>query len=159
MEAQIGLSKKRVINTCVVVIRIRLLFMDLSGLRFPMFKTTEQTTERSSRSSCGNNWQSEYARLHRNILAGRQPPRYLIALGTGGLADSLAGAITLFWVALLTNRAFLMDMGDGIKYEFAYDQPTINWSLDIDSIRLLPSETLQMAHGRIVGRSMGPRSL
>lgn len=126
--------------------------MDLSGLRFPMSTTTEQTTELSSHSSCGNNWQSEYAQLHRKILTGRQPPRYLIALGTGGLADSLAGAITLFWVALLTNRAFLMDMGDGIKYEFAYDQPTINWSLDTDSIRPLPSEMLQMVHGGIVGR-------
>ena len=48
--------------------------------------------------------------------------------GAAGLADSLVGAITLFWVAVLQRRAFAMKFGDEGAYEWAFDQPHINWT-------------------------------
>lgn len=35
--------------------------------------------------NCGDgSWQREYAQLHRDILAGRSEPRFLLALGENG---------------------------------------------------------------------------
>jgi hypothetical protein len=45
-----------------------------------------------------------------------------------------------------------MDMGDGIKYEFAYDQPNIKWSVKAASLEHLRSERIEMRHGSVVGR-------
>ena len=47
---------------------------------------------------------------------------------TAGLADSLVGAVTLFWVAVLQRRAFAMKFGAFGAYEWAFDQPHINWT-------------------------------
>lgn len=47
---------------------------------------------------------------------------------TAGLADSLVGAVTLFWVAVLQRRAFAMSFGDLGAYEWAFDQPNVNWT-------------------------------
>jgi hypothetical protein len=48
--------------------------------------------------------------------------------GAAGLADSLVGAVTLFWVAVLQRRAFAMKFGAFGAYEWAFDQPHINWT-------------------------------
>ena len=45
-----------------------------------------------------------------------------------GLADSLAGAVTLFWLAVLQRRAFAMQFGPLGWYEWAFDQPSFNWT-------------------------------
>jgi hypothetical protein len=38
------------------------------------------------------------------------------------------GAVTLFWVAVLQRRAFAMSFGEMGAYEWAFDQPHINWT-------------------------------
>jgi hypothetical protein len=38
------------------------------------------------------------------------------------------GAVTLFWVAVLQRRAFAMSFGDLGAYEWAFEQPHINWT-------------------------------
>jgi hypothetical protein len=45
-----------------------------------------------------------------------------------------------------------MDFGDGLKYEFVYDQPNINWSVDMKALSLYPNETIKMNHGGIQGK-------
>jgi hypothetical protein len=45
-----------------------------------------------------------------------------------GLGDSLRGAVTLFWLAVLQQRAFAMQFGELGAYEWAFDQPHFNWS-------------------------------
>lgn len=55
---------------------------------------------------CGCCWQREYAALHRNILQGKQPPRYAAVYCDAGLADCLRAFISIFYYALLTGRAF-----------------------------------------------------
>lgn len=79
---------------------------------------------------CGY-WQEEYMKLHREILSGRRPPRYLIAvLPETGLADQLFGIISLFFWALLTGRAFQITAGyqQISPLETAFDAPFINWT-------------------------------
>ncbi len=44
------------------------------------------------------------------------------------LADSLLGAVTLFYVAVLQRRAFFMQFGDGGRYEWAFSSPNVNWT-------------------------------
>ena len=52
-----------------------------------------------------------------------------VSVSAAGLADSLVGAVTLFWVAVLQRRAFFMTFGDSRgRYEWAFDQPNINWT-------------------------------
>jgi hypothetical protein len=50
---------------------------------------------------CGNGWQREYAAMHAAMLRGELPPRYMVVQGTNGLADSLVGAISMLYVAVL----------------------------------------------------------
>jgi hypothetical protein len=61
--------------------------------------------DEKSGQSCGN-WQADYAALHAGVLSGRRPWRTVVALGDSGLADNLVGAVTVFYFALLTGRAF-----------------------------------------------------
>eukprot|EP00887_Chlorella_sp_A99_P002550 scaffold6.g2550.t1 len=77
--------------------------------------------------SCGT-WQTRYAGLHARVLSRHEVQRYVVAAGTGGLADSLVGAITLFYFALLTDRAFQLDMGNGQQYAWGFRAPRVNWT-------------------------------
>lgn len=66
------------------------------------------------------------------MLSGKRPARWLISTCGSGLADCLSGAITSFYVALLTQRAFvLFHSNPDLHYEWAYNQPHINWTLPI----------------------------
>jgi cell division protein FtsN len=48
-------------------------------------------------------WQEGYMDLHRKILAGEAPQRYLVAVAyKGGLADQLVGIVTAFYWALVS---------------------------------------------------------
>lgn len=79
---------------------------------------------------CGY-WQEEYMRLHREILSGERPPRYLVAvLPESGLADQVFGIISLFFWSFLTGRAFQITAGyqQISPLETAFDAPFINWT-------------------------------
>jgi hypothetical protein len=79
---------------------------------------------------CGD-WQEGYMELHRQILAGERPPRYLVAvLSQSGLADQLVGVMSLFFWAYLTGRAFQITVGEQPipPLEAAFDAPFINWT-------------------------------
>lgn len=73
-------------------------------------------------------WQSEYTRMHAEMRSGDRDPRYLVAEGENGLADSLVGPVTLLFVAMLQKRAFILTFGDGGQYEWAFSSPNINWT-------------------------------
>ena len=75
-------------------------------------------------SQCGSAWQQRYAALHADIVAGRRPPKFLVYRcanrhagpgrtsafrGCGGLGNRLRGLASAFVLALLTDRAFLID--------------------------------------------------
>lgn len=73
-------------------------------------------------------WQQSRDRTHQQQWPqpGRRKRR--VCGGAAGLADSLVGAVTLFWVAVLQRRAFAMKFGAEGAYEWAFDQPHINWT-------------------------------
>lgn len=84
----------------------------------------------SSFEGCGT-WQAEYMALHRRILAGELPPRYLVAHSPDkGFSDRLTGAITGFYHALLSGRAYQVTTGRQAHlpvFEDAFDAPFVDW--------------------------------
>lgn len=60
------------------------------------------------------------------MLRGELEPRYLVAEGENGLADSVIGSMTPLFVALPQRRAFFLTIGDGGQYEWAFSSPHIN---------------------------------
>ena len=87
---------------------------------------------------CGT-WQESYINLHRSILNGSLPPRYLVSVAVeAGLADRLTGTLTEFYLALFTNRAFqIITYGTLPRFEAAFLAPNINWSRSGDDDKLV----------------------
>lgn len=82
---------------------------------------------------CGA-WREKYMDLHRGILSGSLPPRYLVSIAVeAGLADRVIGILTEFYFAVLTNRAFqITTYGTLPRFEAAFNAPYINWSRLMD---------------------------
>jgi hypothetical protein len=106
-------------------------------LLIPLIITSTSSLRRSNEYEdiCGWGWQDEYIKLHRGILSGEVPPKYVLAIPVKtGLADNMHGYITAFLWALLSNRAFLIERVDRLNGEsqrtvdFAYHSPYINWT-------------------------------
>ena len=47
------------------------------------------------------------------------------------MLPALAGAITIFWYAVLTGRAFQMGLQNGALYEWAFAPTSVNWTAEI----------------------------
>jgi len=86
---------------------------------------------------CGN-WQHAYTQYMIEML--QQPPeKQRLAVFTAkinGLCDRLTSAVTIFYFALLTKRAFKIDWHNLEPLQSAFDQPNINWTA-------VPSDTDQ----------------
>lgn len=67
---------------------------------------------------------AKHKALHDGILMGTHPPRFVVAYIDGGLADSLAGAVSAFYYALITERAFQI-LGE--RWHMAYRTRSIDW--------------------------------
>jgi hypothetical protein len=80
---------------------------------------------------CHQEWHQDYVEMH-NLYRKHGNGKALIAVGNphGGLSDALAGAITLFYVALLTNRSFFLDLGPKSDYRWSFEYQHINWTHD-----------------------------
>jgi hypothetical protein len=61
-------------------------------------------------STCGNAWQEKYAALHANALE-QTSPRILVfdTNGNGGYADRLTGLMTALLLAIISDRALVLD--------------------------------------------------
>ena len=95
--------------------------------------------------TCPVKWSEDYTRHHQAISDGTVAPkdrRYAISISSpSGIADRLAGCITVFYYALLTGRAFLEHtaMPGQIPFEAAYSSPHIDWRTTEHHSKLLPS--------------------
>ena len=64
---------------------------------------------------CGTGWQEKYRKLHADILSKRREEKYLVYLCPGtrqgccGYGNRLRAVVSLFYLSLLTDRAFLID--------------------------------------------------
>lgn len=94
--------------------------------------------------TCPLRWQEDYTRHHQAILAGTVAPedrRYAISVSSpSGIADRLAGCITVFYYALLTGRAFCEHAAipGQVPFEAAYSSPHIDWRTSENHSKLLP---------------------
>lgn len=85
-----------------------------------------------NRLQCGP-WVQKYQALHKAILEGRAPQRYVVFRSqpefANGLADRLASSVSIFFYALLTDRAFLYDWNPPLMKnteEFQREQLKVN---------------------------------
>ena len=64
---------------------------------------------------CGTGWQENYRKLHANILSKHLEEKYLVYLCPGnrqgccGYGNRLRAVVSLFYLSVLTDRAFLID--------------------------------------------------
>ncbi|EDO47381.1 predicted protein [Nematostella vectensis] len=71
--------------------------------------------KRSLYSSCGGQWLHRHTRLQNRITSGREKKRYLVyscpgeGHGCFGYGNRIRAVIALFYLAVLTDRAFLID--------------------------------------------------
>jgi hypothetical protein len=79
--------------------------------------------------TCGD-WMEPYGEMHRQILAGQRPPRYVVSVAVNkGFADRVAGLLSIFYFSLVTDRAFQMATYDDLpSFSWAFDSPNINWT-------------------------------
>lgn len=91
---------------------------------------------------CGN-WMSSYVELHKSIRAGEQAPRYVMVDPMSGLSDSLACIGSAFYLALLTDRAFVMDESvEADRFSNMYQSHYIDWESDLQKVAHLSNFTI-----------------
>ena len=75
---------------------------------------------------CGT-WQQAYTDLHNDILGKKSEWRVLVSVSVeAGLADRISGIISEFFIALLSNRAFLLlSFEDLPSFDLAYTSSNI----------------------------------
>nr|CAG8487929.1 1558_t:CDS:2 [Entrophospora candida] len=101
---------------------------------FVNLQMSQKNIDDSLDHSCGS-WQDKYTKLHKEILNGTAPQRYIgyicdAKINCGGLADRILGMTSTFLFALLTNRAFLADWQVPLPLDAIFDSPNIDWSYD-----------------------------
>jgi hypothetical protein len=72
----------------------------------------------------------QYAQMQADIQSGKLLERYFVSVAVeAGLADRLAGLMTHFWHAVLTNRAFTtVAYGSVPSFSAMCDMPFIDWT-------------------------------
>ena len=71
--------------------------------------------QKRTREICGTGWQENYRKLHADILSKRRGEKYLVYLCPGtrqgccGYGNRLRAVVSLFYLSVLTDRAFLID--------------------------------------------------
>ncbi|CAL8469091.1 g8632 [Coccomyxa elongata] len=81
---------------------------------------------------CGKGWQEQYTLLHATILQSKPAKQRLaiVELHKNGLGDRLTSAITIFYFALLSGRAFRIDWkgaSNDVALTSALEKPNVDW--------------------------------
>lgn len=98
---------------------------------------------------CGSNWQELYKVFHDKSLQSWKSGRYLIysckgkGYGCAGYGNRIGGIASLFFLAVLTNRVFLIDWKEpeSLALERFLQPNKIQWNYDLSEIESLPSAT------------------
>ncbi|XP_029184404.2 uncharacterized protein LOC114952598 isoform X4 [Acropora millepora] len=92
---------------------------------------------------CGTKWQEDYMKLHRDMLNNRRPPKYLVyfcggrKFGCGGYGNRLGAITSLFYLAVITGRAFLIDWNTTVPIEKYLRPRNIQWDFPMSKLRHL----------------------
>lgn len=83
---------------------------------------------------CGSKWQEDYSQLHDDILNNRRPPKYLVYIcggekyGCGGYGNRLGAIASLFYLSVVTGRAFLIDWNSTVPITEYLQPKNIRWN-------------------------------
>ena len=101
-------------------------------------QTTWQTQNLSgSPDVCGKEWQSRYRALHQEIINNKREAKFLVYFcdlpfgACFGYGDRIRGLISLFYLAILTDRAFLIHWKAPKSLERFLTPKNINWTFPI----------------------------
>ena len=99
-------------------------------------KEGPQTTWQMS-DVCGEVWQSRYQALHQDIIKNKREAKFLVYFcdwpfrGCFGYGDRVRAVISLFYLAILTDRAFLIHWKAPKPLERFLTPKNINWTFPI----------------------------
>lgn len=88
----------------------------------------------SSRDICGKEWQSKYQALHQDIINGKREAKFLVyscpwtSKGCCGYGNRVYAMVSLFYLAILTDRAFLIHWKAPKALERFLKPKNINWT-------------------------------
>lgn len=98
-------------------------------------------TEKQTLQTCGQNWQEKYIKLHEKIIQSSSSPNYLVydcdglSYGCGGYGNRIGAISSLLLLAVLTNRAFLINWKSNVTI-LDYMQPkNIDWDFSKVNIK------------------------
>ena len=102
-------------------------------------KTVVEVTKEpdSSPDICGKEWQSKYQALHQNIINNKGEAKFLVytcpwtSKGCCGYGNRVYAMVSLFYLAILTDRAFLIDWKAPKPLERFLAPKNINWDFPI----------------------------
>ena len=108
---------------------------------------SETKKGRKAYQTCGNSWLERYKIFHEQQLKLGQSTRYLIysckgkGFGCAGYGNRLGGIASLLFLAVLTNRVFLIDWREPevLVLERFFLPNEIQWNYNSDELKSLPS--------------------
>ena len=103
-------------------------------------KGEQQTALRSQKlyispDICGKEWQSKYQALHQDIISNRRERKFLVYYcpwtNCAGYGDRVRAMVSVFYLAILTDRAFLIDWKAPKPLERFLMPKNVNWTFPI----------------------------
>lgn len=108
------------------------------------FGNDKESTAKEQRSLlCGTKWQSDYIKLHDDIINNRRPPKYLVYFcggkkyGCGGYGNRLGAITSLFYLAVITGRAFLIHWNTTAPISDYLRPKRVKWDFPISRLQHL----------------------
>jgi len=86
---------------------------------------------------CGKEWQLKYQALHQDIIGNKREAKFLVYYcpstneGCSGYGDRVRAMVSLFYLAILTDRAFLIHFKGPEPLERFLAPKNINWTFPI----------------------------
>lgn len=103
-------------------------------------ESTSKVPEKQRSLLCGTSWQKDYIKLHDDILNNRRPPRYLVYFcggkrhGCGGYGNRLGAMTSLLYLAVITNRAFIINWNTSVPLSDYLLPKNINWNVPLSKL-------------------------
>ena len=98
---------------------------------------------------CGQKWQENYKKLHRDILESRRRRQFLVftckqkRFPCSGYGNRLGAITSLLFLSILTQRAFLIewDVGVHVPLEVYLEPKAIAWNYSMENLNALETRT------------------
>ncbi|XP_031569032.1 uncharacterized protein LOC116303598 [Actinia tenebrosa] len=128
-------TKDKVMKTLVSQARVKCSFKKKTSL----LNTNSINPTKNKAFSCGT-WQQRYAQFHRNALKSPETARFLVYTcldnNCGGLGNRIFGIASLLYLAVLTNRVFLIHWEGATKLIDCLQPRKIEWDYPINLLKI-----------------------